>query len=95
MFPLHRGRRLRVNESIRSLVLNWITSHKNVLLLTSSMSKKNTLENFNSLNIRLEKSDIDKINNKSGGDKKILKIFLQNFNQIRPIVFPGKYARYC
>jgi diketogulonate reductase-like aldo/keto reductase len=54
----------KYKQSIRSLVLNWITSHKNVLLLTSSMSKKNTLENFNSLNIRLEKSDIDKINNK-------------------------------
>jgi len=52
----------KYRQSIRSIVLNWITSHKNVLLLTSSMSKKNTRENFNSLNFRLENSDIDKIN---------------------------------
>lgn len=54
----------KYEQSVRSLVLNWITSHKNVLLLTSSMSKKNTLENFNSLNFKLENSDIEKINKK-------------------------------
>ena len=54
----------KYSKSIRSIVLNWIVSHKNVLLLTSSMSKKNTLENFCSLDFEIEREDIDLINEK-------------------------------
>jgi diketogulonate reductase-like aldo/keto reductase len=54
----------KYSKSIRSIVLNWIVSHKNVLLLTSSMSKKNTYENFCSLDFSIEKKDIDLINQK-------------------------------
>ena len=54
----------KYSKSIRSIVLNWIVSHKNVLLLTSSMSKENTYENFSSLDFEIEKNDIDLINNK-------------------------------
>ena len=54
----------KYSKSIRSIVLNWIVSHKNVLLLTSSMSKENTYENFSSLDFEIEKNDIELINNK-------------------------------
>ena len=54
----------KYSKSIRSIVLNWIVSHKNVLLLTSSMSKENTYENFSSLDFEIEKNDIELINKK-------------------------------
>lgn len=54
--------RKKYNRSSRSIVLNWILSHSDVALLTSSMSKKNTLENYESLNFNLDDSDITEIN---------------------------------
>tara|TARA_A100001011_G_scaffold338222_1_gene368903 strand:+ start:3670 stop:4803 length:1134 start_codon:yes stop_codon:yes gene_type:complete len=62
----------KYKKSIRSIVLNWITSHSDVILLTSSMSKSNTLENFESLNFELDGDDIDIINKKF--NRKIIKV---------------------
>ena len=52
----------KYDTTIRSIVLNWITSHPNTILLTSSTSKEHTLENYNSLSFKINESDIDLIN---------------------------------
>lgn len=58
--------------SIRSIILNWIISKKNILVLTSSMSKKHTKQNYLSGQFKMEVDDIDLINNKF--NRKIVKI---------------------
>ena len=57
------GLSLKYKKSIRSIVLNWITSHQNTLVLTSSMQEKHTLENYNSLSFDLLSEDVEIINN--------------------------------
>ncbi len=53
----------KYKKSIRSIVLNWITSHQNTLALTSSMQETHTLENYTSLSFNLTSEDISLINN--------------------------------
>ena len=65
---------IKYDKSIRSLVLNWIVSHQNVMLLTSSMSKKNTLENFNAIDFNFENKDIELID----------KVFQRNTIMVEP-----------
>ena len=52
----------KYDTTIRSIVLNWITSHPNTILLTSSTSKEHTFENYNSLSFKMDEKDIDLIN---------------------------------
>ena len=52
----------KYDTTIRSIVLNWITSHPNTILLTSSTSKEHTFENYNSLSFKMNEKDIDLIN---------------------------------
>mgnify|MGYP006081902089 FL=1 len=54
---------LKYKKSIRSIVLNWIASHQDTLVLTSSMQEKHTLENYNSLSFDLLSDDVNVINN--------------------------------
>ena len=52
----------KYNQSIRSIVLNWIISHKNVNILTSSLSLNHTKENFLASSFELNDLDIGEIN---------------------------------
>ena len=58
--------------SNRSIILNWIISKKNILVLTSSMSKEHTKQNYLSGQFKMDAEDIDLINNKF--NRKIVKI---------------------
>ena len=51
----------KYKKSVRSIVLNWIISHKNVSILTSSTSLEHTKENFLSSSFELDKKDINDI----------------------------------
>ena len=52
----------KYNKSIRSIVLNWITSHRDLILLTSSMSEEHTLQNFESQSFQLLNEEVNEIN---------------------------------
>ena len=64
----------KYQKSIRSIVLNWIISHQNLILLTSSMSKEHTLENYNSQKFKLSIDDVNLIN----------KNFIRKIKKIKP-----------
>lgn len=53
----------KYNETIRTIVLCWIISHKDINVLTSSLSIEHTKNNFDATQIKLEDEDIKKINN--------------------------------
>ena len=52
----------KYQKTIRSIVLSWIISHEGVIVLTSSLSQKHTLENYEASLLKLEKNDINQIN---------------------------------
>jgi len=52
----------KYNVSVRSIILNWIISKKNLIVLTSSMSKEHTKQNFLSGQFQMENEDMEKIN---------------------------------
>lgn len=58
--------------SIRSIILNWIIAKKNIIVLSSSMSKEHTKQNFLSGQFKMDAEDIQKINLEF--KRKILKI---------------------
>jgi aryl-alcohol dehydrogenase-like predicted oxidoreductase len=58
--------------SIRSIILNWIITRKNIIVLSSSMSKEHTKQNFLSGQFKMDADDVQKIN--SEFKRKILKI---------------------
>ena len=53
----------KYNQTIRTIVLCWIISHKDINVLTSSLSIEHTKNNFDATQIKLEDEDIKKINN--------------------------------
>ncbi len=53
----------KYTKSIRTIVLNWIISHTNVNVLTSSLSIEHTKSNYDSSQFVMDNADIKKINN--------------------------------
>ena len=64
----------KYQKTIRSIVLSWIISHEGVIVLTSSLSQKHTLENYEASLLKLEKNDINQINH----------IFIRQTEQVLP-----------
>ena len=53
----------KYNTTVRSVVLNWIISHKNVNVLTSSLSLEHTKANYDATQFKLNEKDILEMDN--------------------------------
>lgn len=78
--------------SIRSIILNWIISKKNILVLTSSMSKEHTKQNYLSGQFKMDVEDIILINNKF--NRKIVKINPSNIKVLNYDEFDNAHKIY-